>query len=318
MTEIGMNLQLCRTRLFSGLALATLLSIGCGESDLEELHEARLDDAVAATNANSGSGADGEPSLSAALPETLASDGYSLIFNDEFHGSELDSSKWHTALPWGPDVVINDEQQYYVDTIGDREFAHSPFAVANGVLTISAVETPEAQRAAANEQPWLSGVLSSAGKFDFTYGYVEARIDLPTGQGVWPSFWMLDTAFEGLKPQLFVMERNGSVPDSIFTNYEYVDEAGDSRSSGQFEIEQTALSEGFHTVGVSWSPEELLFFLDGEPRYRIVGENVSSQAMYLVLNLAIGGTWSGPSDASTPRPTEWSIDYVRVWQGSRE
>lgn len=309
-----MNLYPRRARLYSGLALMTLLSLGCGESDLEELHEARLDDAVAASNSNTGN--DGTPSLGAALPAELNADGYTLTFSEEFHGTELDRSKWNTALPWGPDVVINDEQQYYFDSLGDPDFSHSPFVLEDGVLTVSAIETPEALRASANEQPWLSGVLSSTGKFDFTYGYAEARVSLPTGQGVWPSFWMPATVFEELKPTLFVMERNGSVPDSIFTNYEYVDGDGVSRSPGQFEIEQAGLSDGFHTVGVSWSPEEFLFFVDGVARYRIIGENVSSQSMYLVLSLAIGGNWTGPSDESTPRPVEWSIDYVRVWQGN--
>ena len=310
------------------LALAVLALVGCGESDLEELHDGALADALAAERAGEPdagiappSSGEREPDVGAAEPtdEPLApGEGYTLVFAEEFDDASLDESRWNTALDWGPDVVIYDQQQYYVDSLGDPDFGHSPFVLDGETLTVRAIETPETLRAAANEQPWLSGALTTAGRFDFTYGYAEARVSMPTGQGVWPMFWMSGAEFDGLLPQLFVMERDGAKPDSVFHNYEYTDAAGSLRSPGQFEIVEDGLAEGFHTVAVAWSPEEFLFFLDGEPRYRIVGENVAAQDMYLALGLAIGGNWTGPFDASTPRPVEWTIDYVRVWQRDGE
>ena len=321
------------TLLAAALAAAALAACD-GSEGLEDLHSQALDDAAnersagIATSAGDGSApgtaTDGdEPAVGAANPgadagSAIDPDDYALVFQDEFRGSTLDESLWNTALPWGPDVVINDEEQYYVDALADARFIDaSPFSFDGESLTIEASATPESLRAEANEQAWLSGVLTTAGKFEFTHGYAEARVLLPEGQALWPSFWMLGSGPDGLLPQLFVMERNGARPTSVFHNYEYVDERDELRSPGQFETVETAdedFSAGFHTVGVSWSPEELLFFVDGVPRYRIVGDDVPDEDMYLVLNLAIGGTWPGPSDASTPSPAAWTIDYVRVWQ----
>ncbi|MFK7852731.1 MAG: family 16 glycosylhydrolase [Granulosicoccus sp.] len=239
---------------------------------------------------------------------------YNLVFNDEFQGNSIDSAKWNTALPWGPDLVVYDQLQYYVDQQNMSDFGYNPFSFDGENLTISAIETPDSLRASSNEQAWLSGVLTSAEKFDFTYGYVEARVDLQSGRGIWPSFWMLSSEFEGLKPELFIMEYDGAKPDSIFHNYNYQDADGNLRSPGQWEVVLPGISDGFHTIGLAWSPEELLYYIDGEPRYRIVGENVSSQDMYMILNLAMGGIWPGAPDGTTVTPATLSVDYVRVYQ----
>lgn len=339
--SIRMNTPLRPARLLPCLALLTLVASACSESDLEELHDGRLDDALAAREAEtaatppataSGSESPTEPGtvpapeLGAAVPGAALpdADDYVLVFSDEFRALSLDASRWSTSLPWGPDVTINDERQYYADALGGADdgapVERSPFSFDGESLTITASEigdapgTPEAARAAGNGLDWLSGVLTTAEKFDFTYGHVEIRVDMPEGQGLWPWIWMLGAEPIDRRPQLYVMERDGARADSLFHNYEYVDENGDLRSPGQFEVVEEGLSEGFHTVGVTWSPEEFLFHLDGVPRYRVVGADVSRQDMYLALGLAIGGTWPGAPDETTPRPLEWTIDYVRVWQ----
>jgi len=240
--------------------------------------------------------------------------GYDLVFEDEFRSATIDESKWNTALTWGPDLIVYDQLQYYIDLQNSPDFGYNPFNLNGEELTITAIETPDNLRAAANEQPWLSGVLTTADTFSFTYGYIETSVNTQEGLGVWPAFWMLSREFEGLKPELFIMEYNGSKPDSLFHNYNYQDADGNLRSPGQWEVISEEFSEGFHKVGVAWSPEELLFYIDDEPRYRIVGENVSKQDMYLILNLAIGGNWPGAPDGTTPTPASIVIDYVRVYQ----
>lgn len=297
------------SRIMISATLALVLS-ACGDSDLADIEARELESARRADIA----------AQLAALPEQGAAIGgvdlanYELIFSDEFDGDVIDSSKWSTALQWGPDLVINDEQQYYIDTQSNGNFGYNPFTFDGEALTISAIETPANLNAVANAQPYLSGVLSTAGKFDMTYGYVEARMDLPEGTGLWPAFWMLSTEFESLKPQLFIVEGNGGQPESVFHNYNYHDEEGNLRSPGQWQVTQDEFAEGFHTFAVSWKAEELLFYVDGIPRYRIVGENVSSQAMYLITNLAVGGVWTGSPDSSTTLPGELKIDYIRAYR----
>lgn len=295
---------------------------GCGESDLIELQERELSDARAAyekavENSETETGGEDEGDDDIPIPSSpngIDLNQYNLVFSDEFSDTTLDTTKWNTALSWGPDLVIYDQQQYYVDLLISPDFGYNPFSIDNGSLTITASQTPENLRSAANEQLWLSGVITSANKFDFTYGYIEARVELQEGRGVWPAFWMLSSAFEGLKPELFIMEYDGAKPESLFHNYNYQDAEGNLRSPGQWEVSSPNFSDGFRKVGVLWSPGELLYYIDDEPRYRIVGDNVASQDMYLILNLAMGGVWAGATDSTTPDPVSVSFDYVRVFQ----
>lgn len=291
------------------IILASITLTACGESDLIELQERQLGVArYAAAQAELGQATAVSPEQGVDLSL------YNLVFSDEFQSEVLDSTKWNTALTWGPDLVVYNQMQYYIDVQNSPDFGYNPFILDGGILKISAVETPDALRSAANEQPWLSGVLTTADKFDFTYGYVEARVDLQAGRGLWPAFWMLSSEFVDLKPELFVMENDGSRQNSIFHNYNYTDLDGNLRSPGQWEVTSTEFSEGFQNVGVAWSPQELLFYINGVARYRIVGENVSSQNMYLILSLAVGGVWPGAPDGTTPVPAEMLVDYVRIYQ----
>ncbi len=297
-------------------ALTLLLLSACGESDIEGIEQRELDAAQRAVASaeqdveNPGA----EPDVGAANNPGIDMDKLELLFSDEFNGSSINSAKWVTAQQWGPDLVINDELQYYVDTQSNPDFGYNPFSFDGESLIISAVETPVNLSAVANNQPYLSGVLSSAGKFEMTHGYIEARMDFPEGTGLWPAFWMLSADFEALKPQLFIAEGNGAIPESIFHNYNYHDANGNLRSPGQWQVTDETFSEGFHILGVSWKSDELLFYIDGIPRYRIIGENVPNQAMYLIANLAVGGVWTGSPDAATPSPAKLKIDYIRAYR----
>ena len=326
--------------------LVSLALSGCGESDLVELHDQQLEDARAMAaaepdagaanpdaagqdtdqsvdqgssttdggDANTSEGSTTQESESLVTNGTIDLGRYELIFTDEFRGTSIDDTKWNTALAWGADFVIYNQQQYYVDVQNNPDFGFNPFSLDGEVLTISAIQTPDELRAAANEQSWLSGVLASNDKFEFQYGYIEARVDVEEGRGIWPSFWMLSSEFIGLKPELFIMEYDGSKPDSVFHNYNYHDEDDNLRLSGQWEVMVEDFSEGFHTVGVEWSPGELLFYIDRQPRYRVLGENIPAQDLYVILNLAMGGVWPGDPDGTTPNPATMKIDYVRAYQ----
>lgn len=268
-------------------------------------------DSDQATDAGDNSGGEG------AVSGVDLSD-YTLIFADEFNGTEVDAGKWNTQYVWGPDLVINGEQQHYVDVQNNAATGFNPFTFNGEHLTITAIETPAEVADEAGNQPYLSGVLSSAGKFDMTYGYIEMRAQLPAGSGVWPALWMLSSEFVDLKPQMFIMEHDGGRPDSVFHNYNYHDADGNLRSPGQREVIADGISTGFHNYAVKWSDQELLFFVDGTPTFRIIGENVSAQAMYLIINLAIGGLWTGAPQADTSFPVEYSIDYIRAYSRSED
>jgi len=296
---------------FVPCVLAIVLLTSCGESDIQDIERRELDAAQRAADANVASQAN---TPVAAAASGLAMEGLELVFSDEFNGNAINSDKWITALQWGADLTINDELQYYVDVQNMPNFGYNPFSFDGESLIISAMPTPSELSAAANNLPYLSGVLSSAEKFDMTHGFIEARVDFPDGAGLWPAFWMLGSEFVDLKPQLFIAEGNGAKPESVFHNYNYHDVDGNLRSPGQWQVSQSDFADGFHTVAVNWSPGELLFYIDGTPRYRIVGENVSSQAMYMIVNLAVGGIWVGSPNAQTVFPAQYKIDYIRAYK----
>jgi len=64
---------------------------------------------------------------------------YRLVFEDNFDGGALDRGKWDTEFLWGPGVIINNEQQYYVN---DNQFGYNPFKFGNGMLSIEAIKAP--------------------------------------------------------------------------------------------------------------------------------------------------------------------------------
>jgi len=322
----------------SGATVLLALSLsGCGESDLPAHHEAVL---ACAEIERSGGRCDAEPIPGAANPDTgsgspgsmfvdrpagalapgeepvegIDLEDYELVFADDFTSPALDLSLWKTAFEWGPDLTINAEQQYYVDIENDPEFGVDPFELDGESLTIRAQRTPEALRAVANEQPWLSGVLSGASRLEVQYGYVEARVALPEGQGVGPSFWLLASDLDARRPRVFITEYDGGRPGTSFHDYQYEDADGAVRSAGRLQVDEPSLADGFHTLGVSWTPDELVYYIDGIARYRVIGDELPAQPMYPVLSLSMGGTLTGPSDQSTPASPALTIDYVRVWQ----
>lgn len=294
-----------RNKKWQNTALVCLLTAtlsACSESDLVELNDQAFEDGIASA---------GVPA--AATPAGLDVSSYELVFSDEFNGSSLDEGKWITA-PLSPETVIYEQLQYYVDTQDDDETLASPFTFDGDNLVISASPAPSEQQADANGQSYLSGLITTRERYDMRYGYLEARVKLTQGRGIWPAIWMLGTETDKLRPEVYVLEYDGSKPDSAFHNYNYVDEQGDLRSPGQQEVSVAGFSEGFHTIGLRWSEDELLFFIDGRASWRIIGDNVPAEDMHLIINLAMGGVWPGAPDATTPDPAQLTVDYVRIYQ----
>lgn len=241
-------------------------------------------------------------------------DGYELVFSDEFNGTELDSSKWVTQYLWGDELVINSEEQHYVDIQNKPDFGFNPFSFDGESVTISSIETPDNLVDKAFGQKYLSGVFTSYDAFKFTYGYVEARAQLPFGKGLWPAFWLLNAYYVDDKPEIDIMEFIGDNQDVVYHTYHYYDSEGNLRSTHSEPSIGRDFTNGWHTYAVEWLPGTIIFYVDGIEEHRVVDAKVSQQDMYIIANTALGGWWPGSPDSSTQFPVEYKIDYIRAYQ----
>jgi len=120
--------------------------------------------------------------------------------------------------------------------------------------------------------------ITSYESLKMTHGYVEARVKLPEGHGLWPAFWMLPTHYIQDVPEIDIMG-----------------------------------TQDFHTFGMAWSPTEIIYYIDGEETQRITKDDytIPNQSMYLIANLAVGGNWPGfPAQF----PATFEIDYIRAYK----
>lgn len=253
------------------------------------------------------------------VPTPVISNGkpvsWSLLFSDEFNGSQLDSNKWTTCYWWdknGCTIASNQELEWYQP---------QNVSLNGGVLDLEA-RKQNIVGSDGRVYPYTSGMvttgrstddLSHPVKFGFTYGFVEIRADAPVGKGLWPAFWMLPTNNQS-RPEIDVMEIIGDQPGTINISIHYPGVGNSDQRIGQT-CNGTNYTVGWHTFGLDWEPTSITWYVDGKQCWQYTDINhIPSQSMYLLLNLAVGGFWPGAPDGNTEFPSDFKIDYVRVWQ----
>jgi beta-glucanase (GH16 family) len=225
--------------------------------------------------------------------------GWQLTFQDEFDGAQVDAAKWVKRYKWG-EAQINGELQAYVD---------DAFQVQNGILAI--VGDKRTASYAGQTFQYASGVLCSV--LEQMYGYFEARLKVPAGQGMWPAFWLLGKNGATGVNEIDIHEILGHQPSTVYMTVHWgTDYSAGHQSDGSSWVGPD-FSAGFHTFGLEWSPDSIIWTIDGAERKRHTGAGVPQVAMYIILNLAIGGTWPGAPDGTTPFPGLYQIDYVRAY-----
>jgi beta-glucanase (GH16 family) len=249
------------------------------------------------------------PAVADAEPEEWA-----LIFHDEFEGSALDRGKWQTCYWWDEEGCVNEgnnELQWYLP---------QNIRIDSGNLHLSAEKQP-VSGADGTAFEYTSGMITTGrptyrtdppANFAFCYGYAEIRAKVPAGRGLWPAFWLLP-ADHNETPEIDVMEIIGQRPRTVEMHFHYRDR-GRRREAGH-SWKGLELPPRWHRFGVDWKPGTIVWYVDGVERWRFdSSRHVPAQPMYLLLNLAVGGDWPGPPDAETPFPSEFIVDYVRVWR----
>jgi beta-glucanase (GH16 family) len=252
------------------------------------------------------------------LPVPVGQDGdWRLIFSDEFNGDTIDLSRWALCYWWDDEGCTNEgnnELQWYLPEDVLLDGGHLRLRARQNTIHASNGRTYPYSSGMVTTGPAIYDEDASPG-FAFLYGYVEARVHIPRGTGLWPAFWLLPAdIFSGNKPEIDVFEFLGDTPDTVRMHFHFLDETGEAQHPGQNWVGPD-FSEDWHTFAVDWQPDVVIWYVDGIERWRVSdASRLPTADMYLLLNLAVGGDWPGPPDESASFPSYFDIDYVRIWE----
>ncbi|KAL6772057.1 hypothetical protein ACKKBG_A28795 [Auxenochlorella protothecoides x Auxenochlorella symbiontica] len=278
-----------------------------------------------------GSSSNVVPTPSGDVPFTVPS-GWTALWWEEFEGDSLDSNFWQYDVGNGNWGWGNGEEEYYTtDNV----------AVQNGQLQITA------KRETVNGFSYTSGRINSQGLVGFcpgvadssgkTYSTLKLEVFLQTpapGQGQWPAFWLLPTTLTyGAWPmsgEIDVLESINAMTRA--TQGLHYGKGSSGAIKNTFYTKSDAdksWSSAFNTFAVTWTSTSITFSINGNDIRTLQSSSVSGDGwftsasnktpnapfdvpFYMILNLALGGNWAGPVNASTPLPTTLLVDYIRL------
>lgn len=262
-----------------------------------------------------------------AAQPSVVPEGYKLVFGDDFDDPDLSrinetaiggrpgAPAWRSRYRQDRFTVINQEKQIYMDPKFRGKAAQplgvQPFSIRNGVLTITADRAdPVAVSPSILNFKYTSGCITSELTHWQTYGYFEMRAKLPIGRGFWPAFWLLPKR-AAWPPEIDVFEGSGARPDAVHLGVVL------ERHRGADKWIEHAISvgDGFHIYGLEWTPDRLVWSLDGRPVWQ--QPNEIDEDMYILANLALGNRdphFIPDPDETTPFPGHFEIDYIRAFQ----
>jgi beta-glucanase (GH16 family) len=260
-----------------------------------------------------------EPSTKETRSEPPPAEQRKLIWSDEFNGAAGASPGSQWQFDTGGNGWGNEELESYTSRPANAELD------GQGHLAITA----RAEKYTGKDgitRSYTSARLQTLKTFQFQYGLVEARIQVPAGQGLVAQFWALgNEAYEGPEAwpacgEIDTAEVLGSEPNIVNGTLHAPWAWAPTGVQGQAES-ATPLSAGFHTYSVEWEPERISFMLDGSAYKTITPADLPAGApwpfkhpYFLLMDLAVGGEWPGSPNASTHFPAQMLVDWVRVSQ----
>lgn len=247
---------------------------------------------------------DGTVGGSADEPNMLETEYEELVFEDDFNEDGApDSNVWNFETGNGEDGWGNQELQYYTEDNA---------VVEDGILKITA------KREDTNGFEYSSSRLNTMDNFSFEYGRVEVRAKLPEGGGTWPAIWMLGDNFTEVgwpeTGEIDIMEHVGNDQDVIHGSLHLPGNFAGNAITQSTTV--AGVSQEFKNYTVEWSPERILFAVNNEVyhEYTNTSDTPFNAAFFLILNVAMGGTFGGDVDANFTESSTMEIDYVRVYQ----
>lgn len=246
-------------------------------------------------------------------------DNLTLVWADEFEAVQLDPEKWFFESGDGSQYGIpgwgNHELQYYLPDNA---------SLVNGLLTIGV------RAEAKNGFNYTSARIHTRDRFAFRYGRIEARIRLPAGQGLWPAFWLLPQentygawAASGEIDIIEAVNLGGTSGNTVFGSIHYGGSMPDNVSSEETYVVPSSATAEFHTYAIEWDAVEIRWYVDTElfamrNSWHSTGGDFPApfdQHFYILLNVAVGGSFPGKPSGNTIFPVTMEVDWVRVYTG---
>lgn len=256
----------------------------------------------------------------ACTPMERHRDGWRVVWQDEFEDNRLDAAKWNIEI--NARGGGNQELQYYTDRDSNLRLEDGCLIIEARREDYTAVD-PTSGRS--ETRRYTSGRINTKGKADWTYGRFEIRAMLPGGKGLWPAIWMLGANIDEVGwpacGEIDIMEHVGFERDLIHAN---IHTQAYNHMIGTNRGDQTTvpdLHEMFHVYALEWHKNQLDFFVDDTLYFTYENDGVGFASWpfdnphYLLLNVAVGGTWGGRQGIDdTVIPQRMTVDYVRVYQ----
>lgn len=246
--------------------------------------------------------------------QSLPERSFEMVWNEEFDGEKgafVDPTKWVYDLGNGVNGWGNNELQTYTSKPENISMD------GEGNLVITAIKD--------DADNYTSARIKTKGLFSKQFGKIEARIKTPTGSGIWPAFWMLGSDIDNVGwPQcgeIDIMEQNGKFSNLTHSTLHGPGYSGGNSITAAYGLQNARFDTDFNVYGVEWSRNQIDFFINGLLFKRmtpedVTGEWVYNQPFYILLNLAVGGSYVGAPNEYTPFPGTMHIDYIRVYKGT--
>jgi beta-glucanase (GH16 family) len=252
-----------------------------------------------------------------------------LVWSDEFNDASIDPAKWRYDIGSG---FGNGELEFYTspDQTGSRNIG----ITADGdctALRITACDSPSYTDPELGTFHYTSARINTKELFSYTHGRIEARIKLPSGRGIWPAFWMVGEAENWPRSgEIDILELIGGTPypgcdtlsdATVYATLHWADETNthlQSTPNGTYTLEEGNFCDSYHIFAMEWNSGMVSWEVDGSTYFQ---ETVPSEdydafqkPFYIILNIAVGGSWPGPPDETTIFPQTMFVDWVRVYQ----
>lgn len=225
---------------------------------------------------------------------------YEQVLFDDFSGSDINGKIWERC----PEMKRQD-----IGGMWKNEMAE----VHGGNLWLWA-------KIAEDGTP-VSGAVRSKGLFEQAFGYFECRMMLQRTTGFWGAFWMMcgdvfTVDGSGVNGSELDIIESGDCLTKGVNHAIHWDGYGEQHKSLACRMQRPELYEGWHTYALEWTPEEYIWYIDGEETWRSDESGVCTKQGYMLLSTEFG-SWAAPV-VEKDLPDCCRVDYVRVYTEAKK